>query len=101
VRMEMAKYKYPSTLHLPCSKQVNVDDTTALQGYQNFVGQEVVITEKMDGENATLVREYYHARSLDSRHHPFRNWIKSFWASKRFDIPAEVSTLWRKSLRTP
>lgn len=79
----MMKYKYPSTPHLPCSRQVNVDDTT-LDDYQNFVGKSVVITEKMDGENATLARDYYHARSLDSRHHPSRDWIKSFWGAKRY-----------------
>lgn len=41
-----------------------------------FLKGPVVITEKMDGENTTLYRDGLHARSLDSRHHPSRNWVK-------------------------
>lgn len=89
-KMNQDRYKYPSTPHLPLSKGRQWDDT-ALEGYSNFIGHEVVITEKMDGENASLYHDYYHARSLDSRHHPSRDWIKSFWGRIRFDIP----TGWR------
>ena len=78
--------KYPSTPHLPISKGRQFDDTS-LDDYSNFVGRDVVITEKMDGENASLYRDHYHARSLDSRHHPSRDWIKSFWGAHRFRIP--------------
>ena len=41
-----------------------------------FVGQEVVVTEKLDGENTTLYRRGLHARSLDPRPHPSRDWVK-------------------------
>lgn len=80
-------YKYPSTPHLPISKGRQFDDTS-IGDYQNFIGNDVVITEKMDGENASLYSHHYHARSLDSRHHPSRDWIKSRWASIRYNIPA-------------
>ncbi|GGJ94281.1 hypothetical protein GCM10011583_27170 [Streptomyces camponoticapitis] len=40
-------------------------------------GREVVVTEKMDGENTTLYRDGLHARSLDSGHHPSRAWVKA------------------------
>lgn len=67
--------KYPRTPHLPWSPGATSDDvwvdTTAC-----FEGREVVITEKMDGENTTMYRDHIHARSLDSRHHPSRSWVK-------------------------
>lgn len=44
----------------------------------------------MDGENTTLAREYYHARSLDTKDHPSRSWIKNFWASIKHEIPPNM-----------
>ncbi|MCX7287664.1 MAG: RNA ligase family protein [Rhodobacterales bacterium] len=41
---------------------------------------DLVVTEKMDGENTTLHRAGSHARSPDSRHHPSRDWLKAFAA---------------------
>lgn len=52
-----------------------------------WVGREVVITEKMDGENTTLYRDGLHARSLDSRHHPSRNWVKQRHGEIAYLIP--------------
>ena len=48
----------------------------------------MVVTEKLDGENTTFYRDYIHARSLDSRHHPSRAWVKALQASIAHDIPA-------------
>lgn len=45
------------------------------------------MTEKMDGENTTLYNDHSHARSIDSRHHPSRDWIKRFHATIAHDIP--------------
>lgn len=45
-----------------------------------LTGAELIITEKMDGENSTLHRGGSHARSPDSRDHPSRNWLKAFAA---------------------
>ncbi|MCY6382679.1 RNA ligase family protein [Hoeflea prorocentri] len=42
--------------------------------------EDVVITEKMDGENTTIHREGTHARSPDSRYHPSRDWLKAYAA---------------------
>jgi hypothetical protein len=43
-----------------------------------FGGKEVVITEKMDGENTTIYSTgECHARSLDSGRHPSRDYVKS------------------------
>lgn len=67
---------YPRTVHVPWSPGVASDDVRGgdLGGLR---GREVVVTEKMDGENTTLYRDGLHARSLDSGHHPSRAWVKA------------------------
>lgn len=57
-------------------------------GYR-LTGHEVVVTEKMDGENTTMYMDHIHARSLDSRHHPSRDWVKTFWGSINYLIPKD------------
>lgn len=79
--------KYPRTYHLPWSEGITNDDRTH-EDDSIFEGQEVVITEKMDGENTTLYRGYLHARSIDSGSHPSRGWIKNHHAQIQYDIPA-------------
>lgn len=78
--------KYPRTFHLPWSLGYTSDDKV-LKDTSCFEGKTFIITEKMDGENSTLTRDYYHARSLDSKDHPSRSWIKQFHASIKHDIP--------------
>jgi hypothetical protein len=78
--------KYPKTAHLPWSPGRTRDDRV-LTSTQWLEGKEVVATLKMDGENATLYNDYYHARSLDSGHHPSRSWLKNFHAKMAHDIP--------------
>ncbi|MGO7588728.1 RNA ligase family protein [Rhizobium leguminosarum] len=41
---------------------------------------DLLITEKMDGENTTIHRGGSHARSPDSRYHSSRDWLKAFAA---------------------
>lgn len=81
--------KYPRTPHLPWSLGKTSDDKVMSEPLvaENFHGKEVVITEKMDGENTTMYNNHIHARSLDSRHHVSRDWVKSFHATIRSDIP--------------
>lgn len=51
------------------------DDDIHLAGYQSFIGREVVISEKMDGESFSFYSDgYFHARSIDSRYHPSRSY---------------------------
>jgi len=78
--------KYPRTFHLPWSLGVTSDDKV-MPNIEVFNGKEVVVTEKMDGENTTMYRDHIHARSVDSRHHWSREWIKDFWARFAHDIP--------------
>ncbi|MFJ7049209.1 RNA ligase family protein [Streptomyces sp. NPDC101112] len=70
---------YPRTRHLPWSPGATSDDlrVTDLSGLR---GREVVVTEKLDGENTTLYADGLHARSLDSAHHPSRTWVKALQA---------------------
>lgn len=80
------RMKYQRTLHLPWSQSMTSDDRT-LSNVDHFVGRRVIVTWKMDGENTTLYRDYYHARSIDGRSHPSRSWVKNFWGSIAHEIP--------------
>lgn len=73
-------------MHLPWSQGVQSDDKV-LSSMQHMENKFVVVTEKMDGENTTLYRDHLHARSIDSRHHPSRNWIKAFHSELSQSIP--------------
>lgn len=74
----MERYKYPRTYHLPWSPGRS-DDDKILHDLSHFEGQEIVITEKMDGENTTIYPDgYVHARSMDGNNHPSRDWVKQF-----------------------
>ena len=82
-----SKYvKYPRTHHLPWSEKQSKDDRI-LESVDHFKGKEVIVTVKMDGENTTMYNDYIHARSLDSGTHPTRNWVKSLWGQKGYNIP--------------
>ena len=77
--MEYTPRKYGRTLHLPQSLAVTNDDKVHTSISQ-FEGHEVVISEKLDGENTTIFCEGTHARSIDGRFHPSRSWMKQFAA---------------------
>ena len=83
------RVKYPKTMHLPWSPGLQNDDRL-IQSLDGFAGQEVVVTEKMDGENTTLYFDHLHARSLDGRHHPSRDWVKRFHGSVKYLIPEDL-----------
>lgn len=72
---EFIRIKHPRTYHLPWSPGFTGDDLR-LADTRAFNYQEVVVTEKMDGENITLYPDgTYHARSLDSGYHESRTWL--------------------------
>ena len=81
------RVKYPRTPHLPWSPGASHDDVY-LADINHFIGKHVVISEKMDGENTSLYRHGLHARSLDSRYHPSRDWVKALHAQVGYRIPA-------------
>lgn len=79
---------YPSTPHLHWSDGVQRDDKRMRpQDLANFIGKEIVASEKRDGENNTLYTDRIHARSVDGRHHPSRDWLKNWWSKFRHEIP--------------
>jgi hypothetical protein len=84
---QFRKYvKYPRTYHLPWSPGLT-DGDRMLPSTKVFEGREVVATEKMDGENTTLYRDYMHARSLEEEHHEGRGWVKKLHAEICYHIP--------------
>ncbi len=78
---------YPRTPHLPWSPGAAADDVRVAD-LAGLAGREVVVTEKLDGENTTLYADGLHARSLDSAHHPSRAWVKALHGRIRRGIPA-------------
>jgi len=80
--------KYPRTNHFPWSPGVSDDDRIG-HDLTEFLGQEVVITEKMDGENTTMYNDHIHARSIDSRGGEDRAWVKQLWSTFAYDIPED------------
>ena len=85
--MNATRIKYNRTFHLPWSLGATADDKT-LKSTDHFVGQEVVVTEKMDGENTTIYHDgTCHARSLSSTKHPSRDWVRAFAATVGPQLP--------------
>jgi RNA ligase len=84
--MTEEKQKYPRTYHLDFSPGLHSDDKV-IDSLANFIGKEVVVSEKMDGENTTLGTDYFHARSLDSPYNFTRSWIKQLHTILANDIP--------------
>lgn len=80
------RVKYPRSYHLPWSPGATSDDKM-LSSVEHFVGQEVVVTAKMDGENTSLYRDGLHARSLDGSHHPSQAWVRSLQGRIGHEIP--------------
>lgn len=80
------RVKYPRTFHLPFSPGLGSDDKR-IDSCAQFVGREVVVTAKMDGECTTLYRDYVHARSLEYSAHPSRDRVKALHAAIAHDIP--------------
>ncbi|MFE3905362.1 RNA ligase family protein [Streptomyces sp. NPDC059153] len=81
---------YPRTPHLPWSPGATSDDVR-IADLSGLTGREIVVTEKLDGENTTLYADGLHARSLDSAHHPSRGWVKALQGR----IGARIPEGWR------
>lgn len=81
--------KYPRTPHLPQSPGATSDDKWAALETLQFLasGVELVVTEKMDGGNLSLYRDFFHGRSMDSGTHSWDTYARGVWAKIRFEIP--------------
>lgn len=86
----MKRFKYPRTFHLPTSEGLGPDDKRwSPQDLEKvFAEQEVIVTEKYDGESATVYSDgYTHARSINSGTHRSRTWMKGFAAQVAVHLP--------------
>ena len=82
----MERYKYPRTYHFPFSPGLGSDDKVFADFETYFTGKEVVITEKMDGENTTVYKDYCHARSIDSQHRDYHSWLLNYIRSFQYAL---------------
>jgi hypothetical protein len=86
------RFKYVRTYHADWSDGLQNDDRRH-PNKDIFLGMNVVVTEKLDGENTTMYRDFYHARSIDSgnNEHPnlkaSRSWVKQLHGQIKNDIP--------------
>lgn len=79
-------YKHPRIYHFSWSSGLQNDD----RKHPNvgiFKGQNVVATLKLDGENTNMYRDKIHARSMDSKDHPSRTWVKQLHGKIKHEIP--------------
>jgi hypothetical protein len=71
----IVKRKYYRTKHLPTSPGFTGDDERLIDTIY-FDNEEVVVTEKIDGENSTIYSDgSFHARSIDSGSAPWRSYV--------------------------
>ena len=70
--------KYPRTYHLPYSPGATKDDKKLQDGwFSNYIGEEIVITAKLDGENIHMTQKDCYARSDGA---PTRSpWSRNIW----------------------
>lgn len=83
----MSRTKYPRTMNFPWSESNSSDDVW-WKDARFLEGQEVVMTEKMDGECTTIYPDgHVHARSVDTDRHPSRSWVKQLAAKVCYEMP--------------
>lgn len=78
--------KYPRTAHVPWSEGATSDDKIH-PNVSFFKGKMVVISTKMDGENANIYPDYFHARSLDSQSHWTQSYVRQLQGQMGHLIP--------------
>jgi hypothetical protein len=88
VKRLFSKYvKYPRTYHVPWTESQTTDDRVH-EKLSFFYGEEVVVSEKRDGENFSIYSDgYFHARSTSGNSHPSQGWLKNFSRSWCYDLP--------------
>lgn len=95
------RIKYPRTPHLPWSPGMTSEDRViSVGGMRALESSPLVVTEKMDGGNVTLMRDAFYARSIDSGTPRWERYAKSEWARIAHDIPAgwrvSAESLWAR-----
>jgi len=85
----MELVKYPKTYHFEWSEGLQNDDRVQLD-LSAFEGANIIISEKMDGENTTMTSGRMYARSLDSVYHESQSHVKKLWGEIKHLIPENV-----------
>jgi len=85
--------KYPRTMHLPFSPGTTSDDRLmTADDLDVLLGEEVVLTEKMDGSNVCLTRTDVYARShAGAPAHKSFNTLKPLHSRLKNSIPSGLS----------
>jgi len=88
----MELIKYHRSYHVPWSEGCTSDDKI-LKNLNHFCGKNIIITEKMDGENTSIYSHYSHARSCNASYHPSRNHIKQLQAILAPELPENMKLI--------
>lgn len=76
----MIYIKYSRTYHVLWSDGISMEEL--------FCDREVVVTEKMDGENSTIYSNgYFHARSISGNTHKSQDWLKKYLQNWYYLLP--------------
>lgn len=83
--------KYPRTPHLPTSPGFTADDIRSARVALPLLTGEVVVTEKLDGENTYMSQSVIHARSGErTTSHPSRHYVTALWGRIAHLIPRHI-----------
>lgn len=82
----MPYVKYSRTYHLPTSPNLQNDDRQH-QNVDELMKSPIIGSIKLDGENTSIYSDYIHARSVDSKHHESRAWVKALHGQIKHEIP--------------
>ena len=83
--------KYPRTFHFPFSPGATSDDKIS-DDVSELIGQEIVILEKLDGENTNFVKDGVYARSHASfTISPWSHEVRMMYSMIRNDIYDNLS----------
>ena len=85
LRLFLPYIKYPRTFHLPWSNPSS--DDRVMEDLSGFIGEEIVVSVKMDGENTNLYRDRIHARSIEPAMGLDRSMVKAIQGRIASDIP--------------
>ena len=82
------RVKPPRTYHAEWSMSISNDDRV-MHDYSAFRNEEVVVSVKYDGENTSVYRDGFHARSIDTPWHPSRDWLWGIHRRMGYEIPED------------
>jgi hypothetical protein len=83
--MEMMEYtKYPRTYHLPWSNPSKGDRSMTVLP-QVWYDEDIVVTDKIDGQNITMYHDYIHSRAVVGAR--IDSWTKNMWSKIAHNIP--------------